>query len=60
MSENTYKHLDLSKLSYRKYQTISTSELLEDITPIQWSEDVLNGEKKVIIDKYGIHEVSPS
>ena len=51
---NTYNHLDLSKLLFRKHTTISTLESLEDITPIQWSEGVLNGEK-VIIDKCGIH-----
>ena len=28
---------------------ISTEESLEDIEPIEWSDDVMNGDKKVIV-----------
>ena len=52
-----YRKLNMSKLSNRKHKTISTTESLKDITPIQWSESVLNGTSNVLIDKRGIHEV---
>ena len=52
-----YRKINMSKLSNRKKKTISTAEALKDITPIQWSEDVLQGTSKVQIDKRGIREV---
>ena len=45
-----YRRLDFSKLKFSE-KTISTEEALKDITPIQWSEDVLSGKKKVTITK---------
>lgn len=44
-----YRKLDKSKLANRKRRTLSTEEALKDISPIQWSESVLNGSKKVLI-----------
>lgn len=38
-----YRKLNMSKLNNRKHKTISTAEALQNITPIQWSENVLNG-----------------
>lgn len=52
-----YKKLNKTKLSNRKHRTISTVESLKDITPIQWSENILQGKSKVQIDKRGIQEV---
>lgn len=52
-----YRKLNMSKLNNRKHKTISTAEALQNITPIQWSENVLNGTSKVQIDKRGIYEV---
>lgn len=52
-----YRKLDMSKINNRKHQTISTAEALQNITPIQWAENVLNGTNKVQIDKRGIYEV---
>lgn len=50
MSE--YKKIDMKKLKEKEIITISTKEALKDITPIRWSEDVLNGKKKVIVTNY--------
>ena len=33
----------------KKRVIITTEESLEDIEPIEWSDDVLNGDEKVII-----------
>lgn len=42
--------LDIKKLREEKNTTIiSSKESLEDIEIIEWSEDVLNGKKKVDI-----------
>ena len=47
------RRLDFSKISNRIVGNVSTEEALKDVTPIQWSEDVLNGNKKVTITKEG-------
>lgn len=47
------RRLDFSKISGRIVGNVSTEEALKDVTPIQWSEDVLNGNKKVTITKEG-------
>lgn len=52
-----YKKINMSQLSSRRHKTISTNEALKDITPIQWSKNVLNGTSKVQIDKRGIQEI---
>lgn len=44
-----YKRLDLDKLRSRKTKTISTKDSLQDVTSIQWSKEVLTGEKKIHI-----------
>ena len=46
-----YRRLDFEKISKRIVGKISSEEALAEITPIQWSEDVINGKKKVIISK---------
>lgn len=46
-----YGYLDLSKLRARVSKTISTEESLQDVTPVNWSEDVLSGKKKICISK---------
>ena len=45
-----YRRLDMSKLKFSD-KTMSMEESLKDIIPIHWSDDVLNGKKKVIISK---------
>lgn len=44
----------MSKLKFSEHSIISTEEALKDVAPIDWPEDVLNGDKKVIISKEGI------
>lgn len=46
-----YRKLDLSKLKSRKRKVISTEDSLRDIVPIQWSDEVISGQKKVVISK---------
>lgn len=43
--------LDLSKLRSRSSKTIPTESALQGITPINWSEEVLAGKRKVHITK---------
>lgn len=31
--------------------TLSSEEALSDVTPFEWGEDVLNGDKKVVVTK---------
>ncbi len=45
------RRLDFSKISNRIVGTLSSEEALKDITPMQWSEDILSGKKKAIITK---------
>ncbi|NLL52279.1 MAG: hypothetical protein GX248_06195 [Peptococcaceae bacterium] len=47
-----FKPLDISKLSNKKSTIVSSEKALEDISPINWSKDVLSGKKKVFI-QYG-------
>lgn len=44
---------DIKDLLYDRHsKVISSDEALKDVIPIEWSEDVLSGKKKVAIDKY--------
>lgn len=45
-----YRRLDMSKLKFSD-KPMSMEESLKDIVTIHWSDDVLNGKKKVIISK---------
>lgn len=54
MSKQQYKKLDMSKLKFSEHSIISTEEALKDVAPIDWPDDVLNGDKKVVISKEGI------
>ena len=44
-----YRRLDMSKIKNRETGTMSLKESLKDIVPINWSDDVLNGKKKVVL-----------
>jgi len=44
-----YRRLDITKLRSKKSSVISSEESLKDIVPIDWSDEVLSGKKKVII-----------
>ncbi len=49
MVEKKKRRLDFSKLSGRKSKVVSSEEALKDVTPINWSKDVLSGDKKINI-----------
>lgn len=51
MDNLTYPKIDFKQLLKNKKTTIvSSEEALKDVTPIDWSDDVLSGKKKIIID----------
>lgn len=43
------KKLNISILQSKQTVVVSSEEALKNITPINWSEDVLTGKKKVIV-----------
>lgn len=45
------RKLDKSKLAGRKRTTMSTEAAIKEINIIEWAEEVINGNKKVVIDK---------
>jgi len=50
VERNGYKRLNLGTLNFAEKKDIN-EEFIEDITPIQWTKEILSGEKKVIIKK---------
>ncbi|CAK7084383.1 hypothetical protein [Tissierella sp.] len=49
MSSKKFKSLDLDKLKDKKSRIVSTKEALSDVTSINWSEEVLSGQKKIMV-----------
>lgn len=49
MTGTTYRKLNMSKLSGRKHRIISSETALKDVVPIEWSDDVKAGKKKIQI-----------
>ena len=45
------RRLDFSKINNRIVGNISSEEALKNVTPIQWSDDIVSGKRKVIITK---------
>jgi len=45
------KSLNLEKLNSKKSIIVSSKNALKDVTPINWSNDILSGKKKVTISK---------
>lgn len=43
------KKLDMGRLKSRVAKTVSTEEALKDISPMEWSDDVINGNRKITI-----------
>jgi hypothetical protein len=39
--------LDVNKLNSRIKKVIFTEEALKDVTPIEWSDDILSGKRKL-------------
>lgn len=44
------RKLDMDKIKKKKSIIVSSEIALADVEPIQWSDDVLSGKKKVLID----------
>ena len=44
-----YKPLNLKNLQNKKRLTVSTEEALKDVIPIEWDNDVINGNKEVLL-----------
>jgi len=49
MEEPAYRSLNMEKIRSKKSVFLSTEEALKDVVPIEWDEDVLNGNKQVIL-----------
>lgn len=45
-----YKRIDFSKIAFDS-EPMTTEDSLEDVIPINWSDDVLEGKKKAVIKK---------
>ncbi|NCI19869.1 hypothetical protein EJM73_09545 [Clostridium botulinum] len=43
------RSLNLNKLATKNITTISSKEALKDVIPFEWSEEVLNGTKKIAV-----------
>ena len=52
MSAIGYKKLNMDLITKKPSRTISSDEALRDSTPIKWSDDVLSGKKKVVLDSH--------
>ena len=46
-----YATLDLQTLMRKNGKTVSSKEALQDIRPVDWGEDVLQGKKKVTVTR---------
>lgn len=51
MNSKKLKSLDLNKLKNKKATIISSEKALKEVTPINWNEDILSGEKKITLCK---------
>lgn len=47
MDNKSYKTINLEKLRSKKSIIVSSQEALKDVLPINWSNDVLLGKKKI-------------
>lgn len=50
MTTKSFKSLNISLLNSKKSSIISSKDSLKDISPINWSKDVLDGKRKILID----------
>ena len=49
MANTDYKPLNLDKLKDKKHVVVSTEEALKDISPINWNDEVVCGERHVLL-----------
>jgi|GEM_PF-5109293 len=45
------RSLNINKLATKNMTTMSSKEALKDVIPFQWSAEVLNGNKNIIVIK---------
>lgn len=50
MATKSFKSLNVNILHSKKSSIISSKDSLKDISPINWSKDVLEGKKKILVD----------
>lgn len=50
MKRTGYKKLDFQKVNFAEREEIG-EDYMEDVTPIHWTNEVLSGEKTVVIKK---------
>jgi hypothetical protein len=46
-----YKRLDMDKLSDRIVRTVLMEEAIKDVALMEWPEEILSGEKRVVVEK---------
>lgn len=46
-----YGTLDLNVLAAKKSRIVSSEEVLKNVKPIEWGDEILRGEKRVIVTK---------
>lgn len=49
VDKKNLKSLDLTKLNSKRSIVVSSQNALKDVTPINWSDDVLSGKKKITV-----------
>ena len=49
MDKPVYKPLDMRKLKDKKHIVVPTDDALKDVVPIKWDEEVINGNKRVVL-----------
>ena len=43
--------VSFDELMSKSHRYVSSQEALKDVTPPQWSDDVMNGKRKIAVDK---------
>ena len=49
MDKITYKPLNMEIIRNKKHVFITAEKALEDVIPIEWDEEVINGNKRVLL-----------
>ena len=45
-----YEPINMEEVLKKPFRIISMADALNDVIPVEWSEDVLSGKKKVFLD----------
>ena len=49
VNTDNYKPLNLKILKSKEHSVVSTEEALADVIPIEWNDEVISGDKKVLL-----------